>query len=79
LLKMIFNIAVGEDNDGNEADESPKISAAQVKELSDLADEVGADKAKFCQYLKVDALASITEKGFPRAKQALEAKRKKAS
>lgn len=79
LLKMIFNIAVGEDNDGNEADDSPKISEAQVKELSDLADEVKADKAKFCQYLKVDALASITVKGFPRAKQALEAKRKKAS
>lgn len=73
LLKMIFNIAVGEDVDGNGP--SGPVNEKQLQELIDLCDEVGADKRRFCEYMKVPALAEIQSRDFQRAKTALEAKR----
>lgn len=68
-----------DDADANVAQAEGKntkpITAAQVKTLSDLADEVGADKAKFCRYLNVTSLAEIPASKFNDAKAALEAKR----
>jgi hypothetical protein len=75
----ICNIAAEEDDDANtaqaEAKNTKPITAAQVKELSNLADEVGADKAKFCRYLNVPSIADIPAGKFKDAKDALEAKR----
>jgi len=79
LLKMIFNIAVGDDDDGNAASNtapSGPINQEQLATLVALADEVGADKAKFCQYMKVDSLAAIPASQFKRACDALNSKRK---
>lgn len=76
LLKMIFNIAVGDDNDkgwGNDPTEF--ITEAQRDSLLQLADEVGADKRKFCEYLNVESFTNIPAHQFIRAKQALESKR----
>ena len=77
LLKMIFNIAVGDDNDGNGQAPTGPISEAQLRQLIDLADEVGADKKKFCEYMKVAGMAEIPARDFLKAKTALEAKRVK--
>lgn len=78
-LAAICNISAEEDDDANaaqaEAKNTKPITAAQVKELTTLADEVGADKAKFCKYLNVASLADIPASKFKAAIDALEAKR----
>jgi hypothetical protein len=79
LLKMIFNVAIGEnDDDGNAAGVGEYVTAEQAAELTALAESVGADKIKFCQYLKVGSIAEIPAKRFDQAKKALEIKRAKA-
>lgn len=76
LLKMVFNVAVGEDDtDGNMP--TDRITERQVADLLALADEVGADLAKFCKYMKVDNLAVIPALMYPNAVKALEKKRGK--
>ena len=49
----------------------------QLAELQAVADEVHADLAKFCTYMKVSSLAMIPAARFNDAKHALEAKRQK--
>lgn len=78
LLKMIFNIAVGDD-DGNSAGEGDKISEDQVAQLRSLIVETGADIPKFCTYMKVNRVEEIPAKNFATAKTALEKKRKPSS
>lgn len=51
------------------------ISQDQLTELTALADEVGADMAQFCKYLKVKNLADLNADYYDRAVKALEAKR----
>jgi hypothetical protein len=78
LLKGIFNVAVGEDDrDGNVPIEP--ITEAQVAELVALADEVGADKARFCRHFKIDSFAAIRADKFQAAVSALNSKRKATS
>lgn len=78
LLKMIFNIAVSDrDDDGNAAaDTGERISQAQVEELIALADEVGADKARFCKHFRVESFAAIPASRFQAAVALLNTKRK---
>lgn len=80
LLKLIFNVAIGEqDDDGNAAGEQADyITEEQEIALRDLAESVGADLPKFLAYMKVEALADILAKDFNKAKAALNAKGKKA-
>jgi hypothetical protein len=83
LLALAFNIALTDtDDDGNGAggkapDDNALISAAQLDELLKLADEVGADKARFCKFVGVDSFAHITQANFAKAKSMLNAKRRK--
>lgn len=78
LLKMIFNIAVGDDDDGNAAsDTGDRVSGEQLADLQAIIVEVGADIAKFCKYFKVEHLEDLAASKFTAAKQALEAKRAK--
>lgn len=79
LLRMIFNVATGEeDRDGNAPrDDGALISPEQRDSLLKLADEVGADLVKFCQYLRIEAMADLPASQFKRAVAALEAKRAK--
>lgn len=78
LLQMIFNLAVGEDDDGNAANETGEvISVAQVDELKALIVEVGADIPRFLKYIGVESLQDIRAKDFKRARAALESKRGK--
>lgn len=73
LLKMIFNIAVGDDTDGN----APQgvISDEQLKVLRGLITETKADIDKFLQWAKVESLADLPAQKFQQAKDMLEAKR----
>lgn len=75
LLKMIFNIAIGEDDkDGNVPVE--RITEQQAADLESLAEEVGADIPKFLKYLKIESLDQLPASWYDTAVKALEAKRK---
>lgn len=76
LIKMIFNIAVGEDDDGNRAGAGPLITSEQVGDLQALLDEVKADKAKFLDWLNVGSLSEIPVKHYAQAIKALNDKRR---
>jgi len=81
LQKGSFNIVfVGEDDDGNAAgrrgNANDPISKEQLDELLKLADDVGADKQRFCKFYGIGSFAEITKANFEKAKRALEAKRK---
>jgi hypothetical protein len=79
LLKMIFNVAIGEeDRDGNTpVDTGEVISADQRDTILKLIDEVGGSADVFCKYFKIDAVAGLPASQFKRAVSALEAKRAK--
>ena len=78
LLKMIFNVAVGEDDDDGNAASLPTITVEQCCLLDDLIAEVKADKVKFLRYLKIRALEDLPQQAYKDALAALEAKRKVA-
>ena len=75
LLKMIFNIAIGEDdNDGNDPDPET-VSQEQAANITALLTEVGGDKVKFLQYFRVGSIDAIPAASYARAIAALEKKR----
>ena len=75
LLKMIFNVAIGEDDtDGNAPREL--INESQLANLRALAEEVGADLPAFCKYMKVDKIENLPASFYSNAIKALERKRK---
>lgn len=78
------------DDDGNAAIGGPApvrsvakpdapVSKEQAEQIRALCDEVGADVAKFCAYLKVQSIAEIPAFAFDDAVSALNAKRKVAA
>lgn len=73
----------GEDDDGKAGGAPTTISAEQLNALIKLADDAGADKAKFCEVMKVDAMAAIPASRFEEAiaqlNRKLKAKQKKAA
>lgn len=77
LLKMIFNVAIGEDDtDGNQP--VPRITQEQEAELRDLAESVGADMPNYLRYLKIAKLSDLRASSFKAAVAALEAKKTRA-
>jgi hypothetical protein len=75
LLSMIFNLAVGQDDDGNAAgDTNGVISAEQVAELRKQLKAANADEARFCKYGRVDKLESIKASSYDRALAAIATK-----
>jgi len=70
----------GDDVTTQQEDSSPEplptVTDEQVATLDDLIDDVGADKAAFLNWLKVDSLSKVTQKFYPNAVNALEKKRK---
>lgn len=59
------------DDDGNGATGDGPISEEQLAELIAIADDVGADKAKFCKFAKVESFADIYKSKFDKAKATL--------
>jgi len=75
LLKMIFNVAVGEDDtDGNMPVQL--ITEDQVADIQALLEETGAKRDAFLKYFKVESIDQLSVKAFPTAIKMLEAKRK---
>lgn len=75
LKLMLFDIATGDDNDGNASASGP-ISEEQLNELIEIADRLNVDKAAFCKWAKVESFADIDARKFDTAKNALLAKGK---
>lgn len=76
LLRLIFNIAVGDDEDGNMP--SDFLFPEELEALTNRMNEVGANRDDFCNFLKVDTLAHLPRKSFKAAMAALDAKAKRA-
>jgi hypothetical protein len=74
-LVQMLGLAASNDDDGKEAEAGGFVSPSQLAQLVELADDVNADKERFCKYLKVGSLADIPAKTFSHAMQLLEAKR----
>lgn len=78
LLGMIFNIAVGSDDDGNGATiqrGAPKtIDAAQFRYLKELMETADADEAKMLAYLNAEAVEELDQVQFKRAEALLRKK-----
>lgn len=74
LLKMIFNVAIGEDdNDGNEAIEF--ITEDQAADILALIKEVGAEKERFLKWCKSDSVEEIAVTKYARCVKKLEGMR----
>jgi hypothetical protein len=76
-LVLMLGLAAAKDDDGKAAGfvgEDGPISEEQLAELIAIADEVGADKAKFCKFAKIDSMADVVKSKFEAAKAALRAK-----
>lgn len=75
LLKMIFNVAIGEDdNDGNTYE---TISTEDAFRLDTEARAVGVDVPKFLKYFNVPSFDAIPIEQMENAEKAIDAKRKK--
>lgn len=78
LLKLIFNVAIGEDdNDGNGPVE--KLSPEQIANLEAMIEETGSDMAQFVRYLgggMCNSLNEIPASLYDKGVKALEAKRR---
>lgn len=75
-LVQMLGIAASDDDDGAAGNAGERVTEDQATELIELCEAVGADRAKFCKYLKVETLSELAASRFVEAKQALEAKRK---
>lgn len=78
LLKMIFNVAVGEDDDDGNAANTQTITDEQKANLQALIEETASDKAAFLRFMGVTRMDEIGAKHYNRAVKALEQKRKSA-
>jgi hypothetical protein len=75
LVGMIFNLSTGEDDDGNSAaNPADTIDDEQIGTLTELIESVGADKAKFLRFFKIEQLAELPAKRFNEAVNMLNAK-----
>jgi len=78
-LKLALGLAAAKDDDGKGADpteDEPTLTEDEIANLEALITEVGADKAKFLAYLKVESLSVIWRKKYKEVVRLLEDKRK---
>lgn len=75
LLQIVTKAKEDTDNDGFPKD--APITADQLRILVKLADEAGADKPKFCELMKVNAMAEILQSQFVEAQTQLQRKLKR--
>lgn len=69
LLRMIFNVATGEeDRDGNRpVNRGETISQEQVRKLLDLIEATGTDAEAFCKVAKIEAVPDLLAADYERA------------
>jgi hypothetical protein len=74
---MLLNIVTrGEDDDAEKAGVDHWITEEQVTDLVALMDEVGADRTRFLNHMRIDTLSRLPASRFAEAVKALENKRK---
>ena len=80
LTMMIFDIATGDDDDGNMAGRAPdpRIGAEAYQYLIDEIERTGSDPDRVAAFLKVDDLHTITEAQLGRVTAMLAKKRAQA-
>ena len=79
LLKGIWNVAVGEeDNDGNAINAAHPVSVAQYNEIQKRVSDVQADEAKFCKYFRIEDLSELPARRFDEAIKMLNKKAPKS-
>ena len=73
LLRMIFNIAVDGDDDGNAAGGEPTktITQEQADKLRERMESVGADRAKFLQFFRMERVEDLLAENLPAANDML--------
>jgi hypothetical protein len=76
LLKLVFNVAVGEDDDDGNG-EIQRISPEQAEKIRKALQETGSDERAFCKYMMANDVESIRASEFDRAMSALAKKGKK--
>lgn len=68
LLKLIFNVAIGGDDDGNGAAvPSAKITAEQAQTIRDLLARSKGDVVKFCATFKIEAVPDLPASRYSEA------------
>jgi hypothetical protein len=75
-LVQMLGLAAADDDDGKATHGGATITEDQAADLVALADDVGADRAKFCKYFKVESFSALPASRFQAAVDALNAKRK---
>lgn len=75
-LKLALGLAATKDDDARTMTVGEPITEAQLMQLIDLAESVGADRAKFAEYMRVPTLADLPQSQFQRALNSLKAKGK---
>lgn len=78
LFCMIFDIATGDDTDGNAPETSQSLSEEQYRELQDLVERSGADEGKFLLAYGAKTLAEFPAKNFNAAVSQLKKKMARA-
>jgi len=72
LLKMIFNVAIGEDDsDGNLGDPPTVITSIELDNLIQLIEDAGAEKAKICEWAEVGDLRDMSQDKYAKVVQSL--------
>lgn len=73
LTLMIFDVATGDDNDGNQPVEV--ITDEQVKVLEELIKETGVKRSGVLQWCQIELLSDMPAAKFTRVKEEIEARR----
>jgi hypothetical protein len=76
LLKMIFNIAIGEDVDGNEPVNTAPITDEQAAKITALIGETQSNIAIFLKWVGAESVSDIPAHKFAAAIAGLEAKKR---
>lgn len=71
LLKMIFNIIVSDDDDGNRAGSGDKITEEQADTLLEMLTADKADVKKFCAFMKCESIIEIPATQYQKAVEAI--------
>lgn len=73
LIKLIFNVAVGEDDDDGNGANGPdtpqveRISEQEAADIESLISEVGADRDAFLDYFRMTRVSDLTKQAKPDA------------
>ena len=73
LMRLIFNIPTGDDDDGNAAGGKQFITEKQLSIILDFINSKGIDTGKFLKYMEVDELEMIPAADFGKAVASLKA------